>query len=161
MAHASYYTEDEAQTHWKVMVDERFEGEALEFVEGLGELMGGSVSSQRCYVNGQQGATQLVADTMTHFIGIDPDIPFAAQLEIFTAHYYATKGRHIFQGLGNVYKLLQRIKRDDPPKCEICGRKLDQVLLDSNPEHLPNGTVCGIVPPKHQHKRAREVLNVV
>ncbi|MGI0011817.1 MAG: toprim domain-containing protein [Nitrososphaera sp.] len=123
-----YYEGDIAKVHWQCMIYEPEPGYSDYAAEYLAKKMDGAIEHQRRYQNGETAVTQLVADSFSHLVGIDTSLSMQERTDIFAAHYFATKGRHIFQGLGDLYKLLEELPESEPLVCDECGRPLKQIL---------------------------------
>ena len=123
-----YYTGNVARIHWKIMIYEEKENEADPAIEYLCRVMGAEIDGQRRYISGESAVMQIVEDTMSHLVGIDKRLSEEIQVQLFAAHYFATKGRHIFQGLGALHGALRKLPKPDPLVCDVCGGSLIQII---------------------------------
>ncbi len=123
-----YYTGNVAKIHWKVMIYEETSGDADAGIDRLCRVMEAEVDSQRRYVDGETAVLQIVEDSMSHLVGIDDQMYEDTQSQIFAAHYFACKGRHIFQGLGALHAALRQLPPPDPLACDVCGGPLTQII---------------------------------
>jgi hypothetical protein len=128
----AYYAEDEALIHWKVMFKEGGPGAADKAVASLCQVMGATVYDDRRFVHGELTSLQLVENARSHLLGFTKGMAWDTKLTLFSAHYAATKGQHVFQPLGELRMLIQALTPPEPPKCDECGMKLRQVLINEN-----------------------------
>jgi hypothetical protein len=148
----AYYTEDEALIHWKVMFKEPHPGAADGAIADLGQVMGADVYDDRRFVHGELASLQLVENARSHLLGFSKGMSWETKLALFSAHYGATRGGHIFQGMGVLWGLLRELPEPEPLVCDECGARLRQVLIsDDNPESVEETTggdaVYGHSPP--------------
>jgi hypothetical protein len=133
-SHATYYGIQDGQrvavTTWKLLLHEIEQGCLDKIVQRIASAMGAIVVDERRYQKGETAALQIVADFMTHFIGIDESISIEDQYKIFLAHYNATRSRHIFQAFGLLRKLIIALPEPEPMLCPEpgCGLRLREVL---------------------------------
>jgi hypothetical protein len=139
----AYYTEDEALIHWKVMLKEDSPGAADGAIADLCQAMGAAVYDDRRFVHGELGSLQLVENARSHLLGFSEGMPWDVKLALFGAHYEATRGRHVFQGMGVLWSLLRELPKPEVPKCTECGARLRQVLLNEAAPGRAEETVVG------------------
>jgi hypothetical protein len=144
-SHATYYGIKDGQrvavTTWKALFHEDEEGWIDKSIAKIARRMGAEIKSdQRCQKS-EDVTLQIVADFMTHFIGIDRDMPNDVQSKLFYAHYSATTGmrRHVFQAYGLLRDLIIDLPGPEPKICDVpgCGLKLHEVLAPRLPD-LPS-----------------------
>lgn len=142
-AQATYYRHEPhseqvtAITHWKILLHESEPGQADRALEHLAETMGGELVLTQRWQEGTTAVLQTIADFMTHLVGIEDTIGYRDQCLIFAAHYFATKGRHLFQCFGVLREKLLLIPAPEPLVCPKCGRKLREVMAYSNTVDRP------------------------
>jgi len=147
-SHATYYGIEDgktvATTTWKILFHEVEEGCLDKIIIRIATAMDAIVFDQRRWQKGQNAALQIVADFMSHFIGIDQSISQGEQAKIFLAHYNSTRGRHIFQAYGLLRKLIIELPAPEPQICPEpgCGLTLHEVLLP----RPPSGKIGGASP---------------
>jgi len=121
----SFYLGNTAQAHWKIMLQEEFDGELDWAVQLLTERMGATFSQQRRYAQGETAVLQLMEDSMMSLVGIGFE-----DVELFRAYYQATKGRHGFQSMGPLFNSMEDVPKPEPAKCDVEGCDERLVLTD-------------------------------
>jgi hypothetical protein len=129
----AFYTEQEAFIHWKIMLKEDSPGAADGSIADLSQTMGAEPYDDRRFVHGELASLQLVENARSHLLGFSQDMPWETKFAIFGAHYAATKGRHVFQGMGVLWSLLREAPKPEPPKCKVCAAPLRMVILRDEP----------------------------
>jgi hypothetical protein len=129
----AFYTEQEAFIHWKIMLKEDSPGAADGSIADLCQTMGAEPYDERRFVHGELASLQLVENARSHLLGFSQDMPWETKFAIFGAHYAATKGRHVFQGMGVLWSLLREAPKPEPPKCKQCDAPLRMVILRDEP----------------------------
>jgi hypothetical protein len=138
----AYYTETEAWIHWKVMFREEHPGGADDAVSQLCQVMAAEVHDDRRFIHGELASLQLIENARSHLLGFSEDMSWESKLALFGAHYGATRGRHILQGMGRLWALLRDLPEPEPLRCDECGAKLRQVLdSDDTPEPREEMTI--------------------
>jgi hypothetical protein len=138
----AYYSGNEAFIRWKAMFKETHPGAEDEAVAQLCEAMSAEVYEDRRFVHGELASLQLVENARSHLLGFSKDMSWDVKLGIFSAHYRATRGRHIFQGMGVLWAILRELPKPEPLVCDECGARLRQVLVnDDEPEPGEETTV--------------------
>ena len=113
-----YYTLNEAWIHWKFMLSEADLGDGDKAIEALCRDMEATVYDDRPFVHGELASLQLIENSRTHLLGFSPDIDGPEKIELFASHYEATKGRHVFQGMGALWELLKVLSEPEPLTCD-------------------------------------------
>jgi hypothetical protein len=116
----------------------------------LCQVMGASVYDDRRFVHGEIASLQLVENARTHLLGFSKEMPWADKLDLFQAHYLATKGRHVFQGMGALWTLVRELPEPEPLVCDECGSRLHLVADRDTPtlkDNLLSDSGCGRAPP--------------
>ena len=121
----SFYLGNTAQAHWKIMLQEEFDGELDWAVQLLTERMGATFSQQRRYAQGETAVLQLMEDSMMSLVGIGFE-----DIELFQTYYQATNGRHGFQSMGPLYNSMEDVPKPEPAKCDVEGCDERLVLTD-------------------------------
>jgi hypothetical protein len=121
----SFYLGNTAQAHWKIMLQEEFDGELDWAVQLLMQRMGSIFSQQRRYAQGETALLQLMEDSMMSLVGIGFE-----DVELFRAYYQATKGRHGFQSMGPLFNSMEDVPKPEPAKCDVEGCDERLVLTD-------------------------------
>jgi hypothetical protein len=146
----AYYTLNECWIHWKVMVKEGAPHGADDAVTELCRAMNAEVYDDRRYVHGELASLQLIENARTHLLGFSEDIDYEEKFELFTAHLDATKGRHIFQGMGSLWALLRELPEPEPLVCDECGSRLHRIVEREPMRGQPaqGDTPLGRAPPR-------------
>jgi hypothetical protein len=125
----AYYTEAAGLIHWKAIFKEERPGDTDNAIAHLCEEMGAEVYDDRRFVHGELASLQLVENARSHLLGFSANVSWDAKLALFSAHYAATRGSHIFQGMGLLWALLREAPKPEPLTCDECGLRLKQVLI--------------------------------
>ena len=121
----SFYLANTVQAHWKIMLQEEFDGELDWAVKLLMERMGATSSQERRYSQGETALLQLMEDSMMSLVGIGFE-----DIELFQTYYKATNGRHGFQSMGPLYNSMEDVPKPEPAKCDVEGCDERLVLTD-------------------------------
>jgi hypothetical protein len=148
----AYHTTSEAWMHWKVMFKEDRPGAANEAIGQLCEVMSAQVYDERRFIHGELASLQLIENARSHLLGFSEGMTWEHKFAIFGAHYAATRGQHIFQGMGALWALIRELPEPEPLRCDECGARLRQIIEgESNPgpgEETTGNSAQGPSPPK-------------
>jgi hypothetical protein len=123
------------------MFKEDCPGAADTAVAELSEAIGVEVYDDRRFVHGELASLQLVENARSHLLGFGEKMSWETKFALFGAHYAATRGRHVFQGMGVLWSLLREVPKPEPLKCDECGALLHQVLISDDSESGAKTTV--------------------
>ena len=127
-----YYEEDRACIHFKTMLRETFEGQAQAAIDRLGHEMRALEVEVRRFQKGEEARLQLMADSWSHLVGFAPEVSTRDQVDLLKAHVETLKGKHIFQGMGDLYNNIIKMEPLATLVCDECGLKLRQVFEESD-----------------------------
>jgi hypothetical protein len=125
-----YYNVDQGVLRFKALLQENTQGQMDHAIETLATEMRAVRVDTRRYWQGEDARLQLMADSMSHLVGFAPGSQPYEKIRLFQGHLEALKGKHVFQGMGDLYKLEQAIPALEPMLCDECGERVNQQDLD-------------------------------
>ena len=115
-----------ARMHWKVMFLEDAPGEADDAIAQLCADMGAIIVGDNAYHRGESALLQMMSDASCTLAGMTEDNP-----SWFEGYYWATKGRHTFQGMADIYRELKKVPPPEKVVCDYpgCGKELTFIRI--------------------------------